>query len=966
MIAPLLALLQAAQMAAVPLEGGARNPAFSLDGRVAIEARGDIWIAETLRGLAEWTRVTSGVAWDRAPAWTADGSAIVFSSDRAGNFDLWRIDVPRDGAAGEPRRITTSPDPDGDPAVAPDGSIIFVRGRAQGADLWARTPAGEERRLTREPGAERAPAISPDGRRVAYAALRSTGSRVRIIGVDGSDDRALFADQDGDYPAWSPDGGRIAFAASGQRAGVWVADADGRWSSPLSTQRGAPAWSPDGDAIVIVEMPSEGGGYNGDPDRIGDRDVGDVAPSVGRMWLVEAPRLASAPAAEVSTRVRADRPSLNAEVYDRLISREERLYFSTADATQRRDQWRALAAKHRPRALAARTDAELDDAVWALLRERPPLRAPATGRAAVSSAHPVATAAGLEAFRKGGNVVDAAVAVSFALGVVEPDASGIGGYGQMLIYRRGMEEPTAIEFMTAVPELASVTNREFPPGGRLPADGPVLANIPGTVAGMELAWKKYGSGKVTWADLIAPAIRAAEDGYVISDGFATTLSYERESYLKYEGSRALFFRDRDPLRAGDTLRNPDLAWTLREIAKGGADAFYRGTVAQRMVADLSGHGNAIRLSDLERYAAREARPVSGTFRGNAIYSSVPPVSGGASLVAQLNALEHFQSPRPYTEDAASLHAVIEAWKLAPRGARIADPALWPVNLEPAVSKDSARARWRCFDPRRASTAETMSACGAAAGGRGAGAGGRGRGAGAPPPSAGGGSVLSMAPVAPWSPTCDNPDQAIAPRICRSTGTTAYVVADGEGNIVSTTQTLGTWGGNFYVSPGLGFIYNDKVGSYGGGDASTPGARVAGARHGSTIAPTIVFRGSGANKRPWFGVGAAGNAWITSAVYQTLVGIVDGGLSPQAALELPRFQASAAGGRGGGAQGMVTIEAGVSPEVIRTLQSMGHRFQFISLPGEVRQGYGAAVVVENGRATAGADPRRAGAAGAIPR
>src|SRR5688572_10280189 len=181
-ITPLLALLQAAQTAAVPLEGGARNPAFSHDGRIAIEARGDLWIADSLTGSVHWKRVTSGVAWDRAPAWTTDGTAIVFSSDRSGNFDLWRVDVPRSGAPSEPRRITTSPDPDGEPTIAPDGSIVFVRGRAQGADLWVRTAAGEERRLTREPGAERAPAISPDGRRVAYAALRAGGSRIRVVG----------------------------------------------------------------------------------------------------------------------------------------------------------------------------------------------------------------------------------------------------------------------------------------------------------------------------------------------------------------------------------------------------------------------------------------------------------------------------------------------------------------------------------------------------------------------------------------------------------------------------------------------------------------------------------------------------------------------------------------------------------------------------------------------------------------
>jgi gamma-glutamyltranspeptidase len=132
--------------------------------------------------------------------------------------------------------------------------------------------------------------------------------------------------------------------------------------------------------------------------------------------------------------------------------------------------------------------------------------------------------------------------------------------------------------------------------------------------------------------------------------------------------------------------------------------------------------------------------------------------------------------------------------------------------------------------------------------------------------------------------------------------------------------------------------------------------VAGARHGSTITPTLAFHGTGPTKQPWFAIGAAGNAWITSAVYQTFVGIADGGLGPQAALELPRFQGRT----------VLQMEQGVAPQVLRQLEAMGHRFEFISLPGEVRQGYGAAVVIQDGRVTAGADPRRAGAAGAVPR
>jgi gamma-glutamyltranspeptidase len=190
-------------------------------------------------------------------------------------------------------------------------------------------------------------------------------------------------------------------------------------------------------------------------------------------------------------------------------------------------------------------------------------------------------------------------------------------------------------------------------------------------------------------------------------------------------------------------------------------------------------------------------------------------------------------------------------------------------------------------------------------------------------------------------------------------------ADADGNVVAVTQTLGTWGGNFYVSPGLGFLYNDKLTSY-GTDPNSYGARIPYARHGSTLAPTIVFRGTGSERRPILAVGAAGNQWITSAVYQTLVGVVDFGLGPQQALELPRFIPS--GGRGAGPgtgrQLMVDIEDGFSPDVMKRLQAMGYEFNRISVRGELRMGYGAAVVIGNGVVTAGADPRRSGAAGAV--
>ncbi len=624
---------------------------------------------------------------------------------------------------------------------------------------------------------------------------------------------------------------------------------------------------------------------------------------------------------------------------------------------ERRAEWERVGSRYRARAVAAQSDSALEAAIHAMMLERPPLREPASGRAAVSSANPVATAAGLEMLRRGGNVVDAAVAVSFALGVVEPEASGIGGYGQMLVWRPGMADPTLFEFMTRTPQDATLENGALLEGGRYPDDGPVLTQVPGTLAGMYRAWKEYGT--LPWSDLLEPAIRAAEWGFEVSDGLAATLAVEREHFLKYEGSRRLFFPDGEPLAAGDTLRNPDLAATLRAIAKGGADAFYHGDVGRRMVEDLRAHGSAMRMRDVERYYAAVREPVSGTYRGFTVYSSAPPSAGGASLVAKLNLLENFSPMRRYTDDAATLHAMLEAWKLEPsaRG-RIADPGLWPVDVTPFTSKDTAAARWRCFDPERASADDLF-------------------GGGGPPPcqaaSPPAGSTRDEGPAgasdderpAPASP--DGGPARCALRgdggHCHLSGTTAFVVADGDGNVVSVTQTLGTWGGTFYVSPGLGFTYNDKLTSY-ALDPDAYGARLPNARHGSTISPTIVFHGTGAAKRPAFAFGTAGNAWITAGVYEELVGLVDFGLDPQQALELPRFLLSSRRAAGGGRESVVLAEDGFDPGVIERLEAMGHRFQFVSLRGELREGYGAAIAIHDGVVTAGADPRRSGAAGAV--
>jgi gamma-glutamyltranspeptidase len=947
-LAALFLVLQGAVGVGAPA-AGVQDAAYSADGRLALAIDGDIWVQRRPDDSSEWTRITSGEGWDREPAWSPDGSYLVFASNRDGGSHLYRVALGAvrgaagyDSATGPPERVTDSREWESSPALAKSGILAFVRGLGPTARIYVRSANGKERRLTRsKSGSELWPAFSPDGKWIAFVSVVESGRALRIVSASTDSARTVTSDRAMERPVWSPDGARIAFGSRSGPAGVWVTNADGDYVNLVSSRRAAPSWSPDAHTLALVELPPPPPTYNGDPDRLGDRAAGGMLKGSGALWFVPAPPLPDSGRA-ASLALDVNRRERNAAGFDMAWERTAKLYYSLPGDSSRRAKWSALHDMFRPRALAAKSDEALAKLVHEMLLRRPPLREPATGRAAVSSANPVATEAGLEILRKGGNVVDAAIAVSFALGVVEPDASGIGGYGQMLIRLDSMPRPALIEFMTRLPRDVLTNEPAILADGGYPDDGPVLPNVPGTVAGVYEAWKEYGSHKLPWSALLQPAIRAARDGYVVSDGLATTLATEREHFLKYEGSRKLFFRDGEPLHAGDTLRNPDLAWTLAQVADSGAGALYHGVVGARMVADLRGKGNAMRMSDLLRYYAAEREPVTGTYRGYTIYSSAPPVSGGATLVAQLEMLDQLPKLPSYTEDAAALHAMIEAWKLVPpaRG-RIADPGLWPVNITAFTSPDSAWARWRCFDPRHALSSDDLQ--------------------GATPKCA-------KAP-ARRSRVEDGAGEirergSSEPIHRHSTGTTAFTVADADGNVVAVTQTLGTWGGSFYVTPGLGFLYNDKLTSY-SSDADAFGARAPYARNGSTIAPTIVFRNTGHESRPVLALGAAGNAWITSAVYTIVTGVLDQKLDVQRAIELPRFLITR--DRSAHARDFVIeLEDGFAPRVERDLATLGHRLHFISLPGELRMGYAAAISIGDSTVTAGADPRRAGAAGAVGR
>jgi gamma-glutamyltranspeptidase len=936
-----------AQPTADTLIRGARRPGASSLGLLVFQRDGQLY---QQRGGEPAILLTGGVAYHRDPSWGAN--VLYWAADSGGRYAIYArpVNEATGSWSGPVQQLTRSTSHDVAPAAAA-GKLYFQRGLGNDSRIWVREGTATERRLSTTEQTEKRPRVSANGAVVAHIVHTETTRRVVANG------RTIFTDNSIEDIALAPAGDQLAVST---RAGVFVVPVTGEpYSNLLSRTHGDVDWSADGTLITIAEFRETAVSYNGDPDRGVDRAAHERVSmaqtgTAPQMLRLPAPLAPDAGRILIAGPLPESRAQLNAAAFDRVWERSARLYFGTPAMAASRAAWEATRARLRPMAVTAASDSALQDVIYRLLQARPPLRAEATGKAAVSSAHPVATDAGLEIFRKGGNVVDAAVAVSFALGVVEPDASGIGGYGEMVIALKG-KQPTLIEFMSRVPEEGGLSNTSLLTNGRYPSDGPVLVNVPGTVAGMYLAWQQHGSKKVTWAELLAPAIRAARSGYEVSDGLATTLATEREHFAKYEGSRALFFRNGVPMQRGDTVKNPDLAWVLEQIAAKGADGFYKGEVATKYAGDLRAKGNAMKVSDLARYFANERAPVCGTYRTYRLCSGAPPVSGGADLVARLNLLEQFPAPKTYTDDAPTLHAMLSAWFLTPSSRnKIADPALWPVDVATIVDKDTAKVRWQCYaadkalTPRavRGDTLECLKE--------------RLRGTGAS--SSGRDDAESLAE--PDASPCGD-EHAREMTVCHAAGTTAYTVADADGNAVAVTQTLGTWGGNFYITPGLGFLSNDKLTSY-GTDPTQYGSRLPFARHGSTLAPTIAFKGD----RPVFAVGAAGNAWITSAVYQTLIGALDFGLGPQRALELPRFLPG--GGLGpatpGGAAAnppyTIQLEDGFAPQVMQRLRTLGYDLSFVSARGELREGYGGAIRIGGRSVTAGADPRRAGAAGAI--
>jgi gamma-glutamyltranspeptidase/glutathione hydrolase len=905
-----------------------RDPAFSPDGKTIVFAgetngRFDIWVVPAAGGRA--SRMSDAPGDERWPSFA--GSDRIVYSQRSTNAAWQLISTPY-LASGDPEREKVTPDDASEwqPRVSPDGKwIAFVSNRDSqdgDSDIWVREVGTGKTslRVTRTAGTERHPTWSPDSKRIAYSSGFGDQSAVWVVRVPAASTPA---------PATNPGRG------FGGRGGNAVDPAD----APVlaSKHGGVPAWSPDGNTLLIASFAPTDPGYNGDPLR-NDDDAPALFVDAKNytLWRVDAPRPIDSNAATVATT--APSPTQFGATFDRVWQTLKTLYYSNGPSA---GQWDALRTKYRAEAISAKDAKAAEDVIDRMVAEQPLIKTGAEAtRAVVTSGHPLASAAGAEILAKGGNIVDAAIAVDFALGVVEPDASSIGGDGMALLFMKGMSEPVVIDFKDMTPGHATGDNPKLfnANGTRTATDGPSVTNIPGIVAAMDLLHTKYGSKKVAWADILAPAIKIADEGFILDEALPTTIAEGRASFAKYPESAKVFLPGGKVPKAGDRFVNKDYAETLRTLAKEGAQSFYRGSIARRIVDDFAANGGVITAEDLAQYRAIERQPLSGHYRGHLVYSAAPPVSNGAAMIETLQILDNYgtKANASYAADADMLHYLIESWRVRDGGMRIADPDRWPIDLGNHLTTAHAMERFKLLDKSKSYQAPT----------------GGGRGGGVP------------GPLDSWTP---GPSGLEVPESRIGTGTTSFALADTEGNMIVFTQTLSTWGGNYYVSKGLGFLYNDHF--RGGRGGTGYGSMLPLMRSSSTSVPTMLFAPAPVDGgrygipgyAPKMAVGCAGNAWIPASVYNIISNVIDANMSAQKAIEAPRLLI----GTGPDGKARTQIEDRIPRAILADLESRGHTFVKIGRKGEVRQGYASVVVVNPAKGTveAGAEPRRShGAAG----
>lgn len=477
---------------------------------------------------------------------------------------------------------------------------------------------------------------------------------------------------------------------------------------------------------------------------------------------------------------------------------------------------------------------------------RDPVRA---RRGLVASTSQIASQVGVDVMKRGGNAVDAAIAVAFALAVTYPAAGNLGGGGFMMIRMRN-GKTVAIDYREMAPAAAHRNVYLDKDGNLLKGEGSSTvgyraSGVPGTVAGMELALKRYGSGKLTWSQLLEPARRLAAEGFPM--GHILARSLRGNDYLsKYPETRRIFLRNGNFYNDGEVFRQPELAATFARLQRSGPKEFYQGQTARLIAEDMKRHNGLITLEDMRAYVAKEREPLRGSYRGHEILSMPPPSSGGAVLLEMLNILEGFDLAKHDWASSDRHHLTVEAMRraFADRAEYMGDADFVKVPVAGLIDKAYADHLRKTIRPDRASTSEEV---------------GAGRPAG-----------------------------------YESEETTHFTVVDAQGNAVANTYTLNDGFGSGVVAKGTGIVLNNEMDDF----AAKPGTPnlyglIQGERNAvaprkrplSAMTPTFVLRKDGSL---WFTIGTPGGPTIINTVLQVITNVIDYNMNIQQAIDAPRI------------------------------------------------------------------------------
>jgi len=524
----------------------------------------------------------------------------------------------------------------------------------------------------------------------------------------------------------------------------------------------------------------------------------------------------------------------------------------------------------------------------------------------VASSNILASEVGARVLAEGGNAIDAAVAVGFALAVVRPRAGNIGGGGFMLVYTAEDGKTSSIDYREAAPIQAS---RDM----FLDGDGNVdrqramfshlSSGVPGTVAGLHFAHQKYG--KLPWIRLLAPAIELARDGFAVTYDMSSALERSRDRMGRDASSLDYFYKaDDSGYQQGELFLQADLAWSLTQIAEHGPEAFYRGEIAEKIIAEMEKGGGLIDAESLAAYKPVVREPLRGTYRGYDIVSMPPSSSGGVHVIQMLNILEHFPVTQYGAESADNVHLLVEVAKLAyaDRSKHLGDMNYYDVPIDWLTSKEYAKQLAAGIDMQKA-----------------------------------------------------RPSEEIAPGAApakESIDTTHFSVIDRDGNMVANTYTLNFSFGSGMSVDGAGFLLNNEMDDFSakpgtpnafGMLGGTANAIQPGKRPLSSMTPTMVFK----DGEPIVATGSPGGSRIIMSVLQMVVNVIDHEMNIGVASNAPRMHHQ-------WMPNILQIESGFSPDTITELQRRGHTIRGGRTIGNLNS-----VSRQDGYYQGAADPRRPG-------